>query len=147
MDKGCGRGYDVVLLALHGFDAYGLEISQTAVAEAEKYAAAEVKSPSDYNYASADCSSRRHDPGKVKFVEGDFFGSDWDSRLGDANGKFDLIYDYTVRSIRFLTLSTGKLISIVPVRAAPIPTIRMGNKNGISSERRWFACLPRISHV
>ncbi|KAI9869994.1 MAG: hypothetical protein M1830_004858, partial [Pleopsidium flavum] len=35
--KGCGRGYDVLALALHGFDAYGLEISPTAVSPAEEY--------------------------------------------------------------------------------------------------------------
>jgi len=36
--QGCGRGYDVVALALHGYDAYGLEISSTAVSAAEGYA-------------------------------------------------------------------------------------------------------------
>ncbi|KIW96623.1 uncharacterized protein Z519_02014 [Cladophialophora bantiana CBS 173.52] len=29
--QGCGRGYDVVMLALHGLDAFGLEVYQTAV--------------------------------------------------------------------------------------------------------------------
>lgn len=28
---GCGRGYDVLLFASHGYDAYGLDVSQTAV--------------------------------------------------------------------------------------------------------------------
>lgn len=33
---GCGKGYDVLLLAAHGYDAYGLEISGTALTEARK---------------------------------------------------------------------------------------------------------------
>ena len=28
---GCGRGYDVLLFASHGYDAYGMDVSQTAV--------------------------------------------------------------------------------------------------------------------
>ncbi|KAF9886492.1 hypothetical protein FE257_011399 [Aspergillus nanangensis] len=89
---GCGRGYDVVMLALHGFDAYGLEISATAVKEAEAYASAEMEHPRPYNFgqaarATADESSR----GTARFVQGDFFRDDW---CGD-DAKFDLVYDYT----------------------------------------------------
>ncbi|RJE23296.1 Thiopurine S-methyltransferase TPMT [Aspergillus sclerotialis] len=89
---GCGRGYDVVMLALHGFDAYGLEISQTAVAEAEKYASSELKEPTEHNFGSVGNLSER--PGTVKFVEGDFFADGWESQCSDGE-KFDLIYDYT----------------------------------------------------
>ncbi|CAH0040735.1 unnamed protein product [Clonostachys rhizophaga] len=33
---GCGKGYDVVALALHGFDTYGLEISGKGAATARQ---------------------------------------------------------------------------------------------------------------
>ncbi|EXJ70717.1 uncharacterized protein A1O5_05707 [Cladophialophora psammophila CBS 110553] len=101
---GCGRGYDVVMLALHGFDAYGLEVSTTAVSAANVYAEAEL---SRHHYPSAedalDQGHRRqpsvsHSHGTVKFVQGDFFKSDWTSsclREGEIFQGFDLIYDYT----------------------------------------------------
>lgn len=82
------------MLALHGFDAYGLEISQTAVSEAERYASAEMADPGSHNFAPAgNCKGKQ--PGAVKFVEGDFFVSDWQNGEG-GDAQFDLIYDYTV---------------------------------------------------
>lgn len=83
------------MLALRGFDAYGLEISETAVKEAEAYAAAEVASPSSYHFGEGQSSA--DSPGSVVFVKGDFFTSEWDFKGGiDAETKFDLAYDYTV---------------------------------------------------
>lgn len=87
--QGCGRGYDVAMLALHGFDAWGLEISSTAVATAEKYASSEVQSPGEHNFGSAEY--RKPQAGEAKLVEGDFFKSGWED-----GQKFDVIYDYTV---------------------------------------------------
>ncbi|KAJ5722816.1 hypothetical protein N7488_000851 [Penicillium malachiteum] len=85
---GCGKGYDVVMLALHGFDVIGLEISQKGVSAAEEYAAAEVKMPQEYNFGSSWTS--KYERGSVSFIKGDFFKSE------SANGKkFDVIYDYT----------------------------------------------------
>ncbi|OKP00315.1 hypothetical protein PENSUB_7772 [Penicillium subrubescens] len=82
------------MLALHGFDAYGLEISDTAVKEAEKYASAELAKPSAYHFGSEQRSSRT--PGLVTFFQGDFFSSQWEFKGGiDENTKFDVIYDYT----------------------------------------------------
>ncbi|RAL12426.1 thiol methyltransferase [Aspergillus homomorphus CBS 101889] len=85
---GCGKGYDVVMLALHGFDAYGLEVSATGVSVAKQYAESELASPQAYNRGAAwvDCQ-----PGKVEFIQGDFFKRDWEK----PGLKFDLIYDYT----------------------------------------------------
>ncbi|KAJ9643578.1 hypothetical protein H2199_004257 [Coniosporium tulheliwenetii] len=37
---GCGKGYDVLLLAAAGYDAYGVEASKNAVGAAERYAEA-----------------------------------------------------------------------------------------------------------
>ncbi|KAL4959265.1 S-adenosyl-L-methionine-dependent methyltransferase [Aspergillus stella-maris] len=111
---GCGRGYDVVALALHGFDAYGLEISSTAVSEARSYAEEQVKAPSAYNYAGTEYGLEAQSAlvagssgGKARFVQGDFFEETWleatHEGMGSGtgrddignSGKFDLIYDYT----------------------------------------------------
>lgn len=99
------------MLALHGFDTYGLEISDTAVKEAEKYASAELEKPSAYNFGSEQCSP--HTPGSVTFFQGDFFSSRWDFRGAiDETTKFDVVYDYTVGSIFFLVVLLKLLISL-----------------------------------
>ncbi|KAJ5579967.1 uncharacterized protein N7459_005952 [Penicillium hispanicum] len=91
---GCGRGYDVVMLALHGFDAYGLEISETAVKEAEAYADAEIASPSSYHFGPDQHWSGSR--GSATFLQGDFFSSQWALKSSvDHSTKFDVIYDYT----------------------------------------------------
>lgn len=88
------------MLALHGFDAYGLEISETAVKEAEKYASTELKKPSAYHFGSK--QRLPHTPGSVTFFQGDFFTSQWDFKGGiDETTKFDVIYDYTVSCTMF----------------------------------------------
>ncbi|KAH6856021.1 S-adenosyl-L-methionine-dependent methyltransferase [Chaetomium sp. MPI-CAGE-AT-0009] len=96
---GCGRGYDVVMLALHGFDTVGLETAQKAVDSAKTYAEAELSRPSAYNFANEDSVSRRiaSRPGNVDFVCGDFFQRDWEASCFAAcdDRGFDLIYDYT----------------------------------------------------
>ena len=83
---GCGRGYDVLLLSSFGYDAYGLEVSESAVEkcfqEREKHGR---------NYAVKDISIGA---GKTDFISGDFFENTWLSQVGTR--KFDLIYDYTV---------------------------------------------------
>ena len=93
--QGCGRGYDVIMLALHGFDAYGLEISATGVSTAKKYAASEMQRPQEYNFGLGWTGPVT--PGNASFVEGDFFKPGWERQIS-ANGdiKFDLVYDYTV---------------------------------------------------
>ncbi|KKK13452.1 hypothetical protein ARAM_000911 [Aspergillus rambellii] len=91
---GCGRGYDVIALALHGFDAYGLEISATGVAEATAYAAGEMTSPQSYNFGKDDPSPSRV-PGAVQFLQGDFFANDWTPSNSGRSLTFDLVYDYT----------------------------------------------------
>ncbi|KAI2676871.1 hypothetical protein LCP963914a_8166 [Penicillium roqueforti] len=91
---GCGRGYDVVMLALHGFDAYGLEISETAVKKAEAYAAAELENPSAYHFGGE--TNRPDSAGSVTFFQGDFFSSKWDYEGGiEETTRFDVAYDYT----------------------------------------------------
>jgi uncharacterized protein YcnI len=92
--KACGTGYDPVMLALHGFDAYGLEISSTAVSVAREYAKAQMEKPDIHHWAE---SGKTHQPaGKITFIKGDFFDRAWEADLPLESGGFDLVYDYTV---------------------------------------------------
>ncbi|KAF2816736.1 uncharacterized protein BDZ99DRAFT_456555 [Mytilinidion resinicola] len=88
---GCGKGYDVLLLASFGYDSYGVEASENAVRACEKYA---VDAADAYSARDTEGGS-----GSVKFLYGNFFGDEWvegvDGGLGDG---FDIIYDYTVSS-------------------------------------------------
>ncbi|KAL2013919.1 hypothetical protein VTN00DRAFT_1444 [Thermoascus crustaceus] len=104
--KGCGRGYDVVVLGLHGFDAYGLDISSTGVAAAEREvridgaaAATGIYDYGDENHHNNNGGPLRApslSPGSATFTQGDFFKSDWVNKaLEDEEAKFDVIYDYT----------------------------------------------------
>ncbi|KAL7625718.1 hypothetical protein AAE478_004941 [Parahypoxylon ruwenzoriense] len=95
---GCGKGYDVVMLALHGFNVYGLEVSRRAVQTAEAYAEAQLASPCSRNFG--DGGPPGDSVGSVKFLEGDFFQRDWEAGInatpdGGVFQGFDLIYDYT----------------------------------------------------
>jgi methyl halide transferase len=79
---GCGRGYDVALLAsLTAEDqrldkAVGLDVSSKAVEEARKLQEAQ--------------------PGKSEFVNGDFFSKTEDWAI---DGTYDVVYDYTVSEL------------------------------------------------
>lgn len=91
---GCGRGYDVLLLASFGYDAYGLEISETAVRRAKE----EQEKHSD-RYPTRD---ETIGAGTAYFFQGDFFDPEtWVSSIGRAEVSegFDVIYDYTVRQL------------------------------------------------
>lgn len=85
---GCGRGYDVLLFASHGYDAYGLDISQTAI-EACKQLDSEQDTDAT-RYPPKDTTTTR---GARNFLAADFFNDDLSSH---TNGEgFDVIYDYT----------------------------------------------------
>ena len=103
---GCGKGYDVLLLASFGYDAFGLEVSQTAV----KRAYEEKKIHGDKYPPKDDGGS-----GRVTFMHGDFFGTDWMHNI-EGDGKVDLIYDYTVKSPE--NWSTASLRSFIADRVA-----------------------------
>ncbi|KAF7591732.1 hypothetical protein BBP40_001176 [Aspergillus hancockii] len=91
---GCGKGYDVIMLALHGFDVYGLEISASGVSVAKEYAATELSNPQEYNFGSAWTGPVT--PGSVSFIQGDFFKSDLEDQVSSGDDvRFDLVYDYT----------------------------------------------------
>jgi len=89
---GCGIGYDVLLLSAWGYDAYGLELSETALKGAR---AMEEKSRKLNEYRVRDAAAGK---GKVVYLTGDFFKNDF-LGLVEGEGTFDVIYDYTVRLI------------------------------------------------
>ncbi|KAM4066209.1 thiopurine s-methyltransferase (TPMT) domain-containing protein [Hirsutella rhossiliensis] len=94
---GCGKGYDVAMLALHGFDVYGLEVSEKGAQVARSYVASELVQPNELNYANRDewLSTPR---GAPEIITGDFFKRDWQWQVTcteDGVTGFDLIYDYT----------------------------------------------------
>ncbi|KAE8384562.1 S-adenosyl-L-methionine-dependent methyltransferase [Aspergillus alliaceus] len=94
---GCGKGYDAVMLALHGFDVFGLEVSETGAEVAREYARAEFQSPKEYNFGSS--SSSGVEAGQVAIIQGDFFKKEWKNRV-----RFDLIYDYMFPMFKDLKL-------------------------------------------
>lgn len=103
--QGCGRGYDVAMLALHGFDVYGLEVSSKGARIARDYASRELQSPQAFNYGREGWSETQS--GSVEIIAGDFFARDWEALLGEAGTRgFDLIYDYTVCMVSRLSRRT-----------------------------------------
>lgn len=100
---GAGRGHDVLLLASHGYDAYGLDLAADA-ADAARENMARYWNTNNGAYAAKDPTVGR---GTVTFLTGDFFEFDFSSVEGlcnyvDKSGifrGFDLIFDYTVCTI------------------------------------------------
>ncbi|KAI9769237.1 MAG: hypothetical protein M1840_004366 [Geoglossum simile] len=86
---GCGRGYDVLLLASFGYDAYGLDISESAVKLCDEFAR---EHGGDYKVRDEAVGA-----GKVKFLVGDFFGAEWEGQV-EGGASFELLYDYTFLS-------------------------------------------------
>ena len=124
---GCGKGYDVLLLASFGYDAFGLEVSETAVKRAY-----EEQNANGHKYPVSNESS---EAGAVKFIQGDFFGTDWMINI-EGDGKVDLIYDYTVREpfsiqIRELTDLFEVILSISATDE--ITTVSLGSPTELPS--------------
>jgi SAM-dependent methyltransferase len=97
---GCGKGYDVALLASWGYDAYGLEVSAHAAEAANKYLAEPGEGPLEGEYKVKD---EKVESGAMKCLLGDFFEDGWIKEAG-GQGGFDVIYDNTVS---FRTLHQG----------------------------------------
>lgn len=134
MAQGCGRGYDVITLALHGFDAYGLEISETAVSEAGEFAEKELTSPQECNFGKAwkeNPSVFQPGKGKAQFVEGDFFDAAWLEGL-DVE-QFDVIYDYTVSLLETGFAALLWILGLLLTRRSfYVPCIRVSGDGGRS---------------
>ena len=100
---GCGRGYDVLLLAASGYDAYGLDTSTLAIQGAQELAQSPDRAT---KYPSTNPSGTG--PGTATFLEADFFSDDFLTQTHppttgpehhpseeEEPKTFDLIYDYT----------------------------------------------------
>jgi hypothetical protein len=85
---GCGRGYDVRLLSAFGYDAYGLDFSESAIKEAQEV---QKKGADDEVYRPR---KGVEEAGKITWLTGDFFKDDFLKEAGVE--EFDLIFDYTV---------------------------------------------------
>ncbi|TAQ83924.1 hypothetical protein B7494_g7752 [Chlorociboria aeruginascens] len=83
---GCGKGYDVLVFASFGYDAWGLEVSETAIKACEELEK-ETRQADEYQVKNRDVGK-----GAVNFIHGDFYGTEWQ---GQASDRFDVIYDYT----------------------------------------------------
>ncbi|KAF2260913.1 S-adenosyl-L-methionine-dependent methyltransferase [Lojkania enalia] len=88
---GCGKGYDLVLLAAHGYDAYGLEVSENAVKAAAEY----LQNPGEGKEGENCIKDEKIGKGSTKAILGDFFKDDWAEAAGGIGEGFDLIYDIT----------------------------------------------------
>jgi hypothetical protein len=89
ISQGCGRGYDALLFAEHGYDTVGVEISGSAVREAKKWVSAQIEGGQVDKKSLASC----------EFILADFFEDEWLKVLGIERGCFDLVYDYAVRPL------------------------------------------------
>lgn len=87
------------MLALHGLNVIGLDVSQTAVSAANTYAEMQLANPSTNNFADPD-ERPLVERGSVQSFAADFFNSGLLAQFQDDKNTFDgfdLIYDYTVR--------------------------------------------------
>lgn len=145
---GCGRGYDVLLLASFGYDVYGLDLSESAVQMCRR-----EQDTNGHKYPVRDVNVGG--AGKITFLTGDFFGDAWSSNI-DGGPVFELIYDYTVdaaASAGYIRVQRGQHRihanpKIVPLRsstfAAPSLVIENVHAAGPST---LFPDLRRISHI
>jgi hypothetical protein len=122
---GCGKGYDVALLASWGYNAYGLEVSSHAADGATKYLAEPGPGPLEGEYKVKD---EKVGTGVKKCLIGDFFEDAWIKEIG-GESRFDLIYDNTVCSWR--TSRKLMLIFIVPMCSTTLYAPEMGCADGL----------------
>lgn len=79
----------MLLLAEHGYDAVGVDISDAAILDAKVW----VNDQLNKTQSSGGLAPK----GAIQLVAGDFFKDDWVESLGiEVEGGFDIIYDYAV---------------------------------------------------
>lgn len=107
---GCGKGYDLALFAAHGYDAYGVEVSEHAVKAAQDYLADPGEGPLEGEYRFSHPTTVT---GTTKCVLGDFFDDAWLAQIDGGLGEgFDIIYDNTVGTLEFLAAQSPDVDSI-----------------------------------
>ncbi|KAM3072790.1 hypothetical protein ACMFMF_007121 [Clarireedia jacksonii] len=98
---GCGKGYDVLLLSAMGYDAYGLEISETALQGCKDFA---KKNDGKGTYATKEGVEK----GNITWLSGDFFKDEFLKEV-EGEKKFDLFYDYTACSFGSIDVKVTNL--------------------------------------
>ena len=95
---GCGKGYDVLVLAAFGYDALGVEVSPNAVQACEKFAESVImRERAGDDIGDFEIKDKSIGRGKASFITGDFYKDDWARQdLGSDSAGYDIIYDYTV---------------------------------------------------
>jgi SAM-dependent methyltransferase len=110
---GCGRGYDVLLLASFGYDAVGVDGSEIAITACKELAAGSLD-----KYPLQKGVKER---GSMTFLTGDFFSKAWEAEMpfhSDFEG-FDFVYDYTVFIIVLSSASTDTPVSMCTSSSSP----------------------------
>jgi SAM-dependent methyltransferase len=116
---GCGKGYDVALLASWGYDAYGLEVSKHAGDAAREY----LKSAGEGGEGEYAVKKEGSGRGKMECVVGDFFDEGWREEAGGLEGGFEIIYDNTVGCCCLSTSGmNGELTPTVSLRTPALST-------------------------
>lgn len=88
---GCGLGHDALLLASFGYDVWALDASSKGIELAKE-------NEKDAEQKGVYKTQEGFEKGSIHWVVADFFADDWVQGAGtDRSGKFDLIFDYTVR--------------------------------------------------
>jgi hypothetical protein len=106
----------VLLLSAHGYDVWGLDSSNSAIELARENQRASEEDP---KYAPFDERER----GRIEWAAGDFFSDDWAQGAGtEGSGKFDLIFDYTVRSPRCSIFPPARFLTLCSSSARCLPT-------------------------
>lgn len=100
---GCGRGHDVLLLALaFGYDVVGLDYAAGAIKEAaanQEAVEARLRAGDEELTALYHGTTDGQVKGQVRWATGDFFDDAWLEECGVGRDcRFDLIFDYTVCS-------------------------------------------------
>lgn len=130
------------MLALHGFDVYGLEVSETGAEAAREYATSQIAEPNEYNFGSKDYLPTEG-CGKIQIVAGDFFRRDWEPACADGDAtKFDVIYDYTIKillimifDVSFHVLTTLALLVSLRFTARNAPRLGESNESAFRANR------------
>ncbi len=120
---GCGRGYDVLLLAAFGYDAYGLESSELALEDA-KTLQCKIETVLDGKNSDGVLTEEEKSEGRkaemyrtrnvdvgrghVNWITGDFFKDEWVQKQKEEDpefdGTFEVLYDYTVSKVLYPSL-------------------------------------------
>lgn len=130
---GCGKGYDVLLLASHGYDAWGVESAETAVKQAKEEMRG-WKEKKEYKV-----HDERVGRGVAEFKLGDFFEDAWWEEVDREKEGFDLIYDYTVCPASGSLVGSLHFVSCVADRGFPSSSVLCHTRSAHAGQPGWYS--------